>query len=58
MEKIIATEIEPEGIDSVILQYLEDNVENLKLNSAIVYYGFTIFKDYEDITIKSRLVIL
>ncbi len=58
MEKIIATEIKPEGIDSTILDYLETESTELKLDNAIIYYGFPIFKDYDDVSIKARLVIL
>jgi superfamily I DNA and RNA helicase len=58
MEKIIATEIEPEGIDSEILEHLEQNKDELNLNNSIIYYGFPIFKDYEDASVKSKLVIL
>ncbi|MEN4052701.1 ATP-binding domain-containing protein [Sulfurimonas sp. NWX79] len=58
MEKIIATEIQPEGIDSTILDYLEKNSTELRLENAIIYYGFPIFKDYDDVSIKARLVIL
>jgi len=58
MEKIIATEIEPHGLDNEILEYLEDKESNLELNDAIIYYGFPIFKDYEDDSVKSKLAIL
>ncbi len=58
MEKIIATEIQPEGIDSTILDYLAKNSTELRLENAIIYYGFPIFKDYDDVSIKAKLVIL
>ncbi|MEZ8674490.1 DEAD/DEAH box helicase [Vibrio cyclitrophicus] len=58
MEKIIATEIEPQGIDSELLSYLEDNRHKLKIDGAILYYGFPVFKDYEDQSVKSKIVVL
>ncbi|MBE8555183.1 DEAD/DEAH box helicase [Vibrio cyclitrophicus] len=58
MEKIIATEIEPKGLDSEILTYIEDNRQKLKLEESILYYGFPVFKDYEDQSVKSKIVVL
>ena len=58
MEKIIASAISPAGLDSDILQYLEQQQAPLNLESAIIYYGFPVFKDYEDLSIKSKFVIL
>lgn len=58
MEKIIATEIVPHGLDSEIITYLESNVEQLGLTKSILYYGFPVFKDYEDTSVKSKFCIL
>lgn len=57
MEKIIATEL-PTGIDSEILNYLEAQQTHLDLEGAIIYYGFPVFKDYEEATLKSKIAIL
>ena len=54
MEKIIATEILPSGIDNNLYNFLEE----LNLTDSILYYGFPIFKDYEEISIKSKFAIL
>ncbi|ENI7065535.1 hypothetical protein ABZO91_003622 [Proteus mirabilis] len=58
MEKIIATEIEPQGIDNEILHYLEVNKEILKIENSVLYYGFPVFKDYEDHSVKSKIALL
>ncbi|MEE4692107.1 ATP-binding domain-containing protein [Pseudomonas alliivorans] len=58
MEKIIATEVSPHGLDNEILAYLTANSNELKLDDAVVYYGFPVFKDYEHETIKSKILIL
>lgn len=58
MEKIIATEISPTGIDGEILVQLEKNQKELGLKDAVVYYGFPVFKDYEDSPVKSKFAIL
>jgi len=58
MEKIIATEVPPNGLDNEILTYLLDNAERFSLEDSVVYYGFPVFKDYEDSTFKSNLLIL
>ncbi|NMP04850.1 ATP-binding domain-containing protein [Pseudoalteromonas arctica] len=58
MEKIIATELAPNGIESQIFTYLEDNLEELNLEDSIIYYGFPVFKDYEDSSVKSKFCIL
>lgn len=58
MEKIIATELPPNGIESQIFTYLEANLKELNLENSIIYYGFPVFKDYEDISVKSKFCIL
>jgi len=58
LEKIIATELAPNGIESQIFTYLEDNLEELNLQNSIIYYGFPVFKDYEDSSVKSKFCIL
>ncbi len=58
MDKRIATEIVPHGLDSEIITYLESNVEQLGLTKSIFYYGFPVFKDYEDTSVKSKFCIL
>jgi len=58
MEKIIATELEPQGIDNEIISYLEDNKEPLKIADSILYYGFPVFKDYEDHSVRSKIALL
>ncbi|OBT10371.1 hypothetical protein A9267_05700 [Shewanella sp. UCD-FRSSP16_17] len=58
MEKIIATEIVPLGTDSEILTFLEKNSDDLGLKDSVLYYGFPVFKDYEDTTVKSKFCIL
>lgn len=57
MEKIIANEISPTGIDSEILEILSEN-EALNSTDTIIYYGFPIFKDYEGESVKSKFLIL
>ncbi|MBB1335729.1 MULTISPECIES: hypothetical protein [unclassified Pseudoalteromonas] len=58
MEKIIATEIEPQGIDNELLSFLESNKDSLNIEDAILYYGFPVFKDYEDHSVKSKIALL
>jgi len=58
MEKIIASEVPPNGLDSEILTHLSEKSTDLNIESAIVYYGFPVFKDYEHETIKSKILIL
>ena len=58
MEKIIATELPPHGLDNDVLDYLERDSSELSLDDAIVYYGFPVFKDYEDLSVKSKFAIL
>lgn len=58
MENIIAKEIGPQGLDSNILQFLEEKQHLLNLSDAIVYYGFPVFRDYEENSVKSNFTIL
>lgn len=58
MEKIIAAEISPQGIDSELITFLENECPELSESDAIMYYGFPIFKDYEDISIRSNILVL
>ncbi|WP_016955504.1 DEAD/DEAH box helicase [Catenovulum agarivorans] len=54
MEKIIATELEPNGLDAEVLEH----IEKIQLDDSILYYGFPVFKDYEEQTVKSKIVVL
>jgi len=58
MEKIIAKEIHPNGVDNEIFELLEAEQDSLGLTDAIVYYGFPIFKDYEAKPVESKFAIL
>jgi superfamily I DNA and RNA helicase len=58
VEKIIASEIAPNGLDSEIFCFLEDHIDDLGLADSIIYYGFPVFKDYEDSSVKSKFCIL
>lgn len=58
MEKIIATELSPGGLDNTILDYLEENQELLNLKESILYFGFPVFKDYDEFSVKSKFAIL
>ncbi|NVJ52874.1 MAG: ATP-binding domain-containing protein [Campylobacteraceae bacterium] len=58
MEKTIATELSPEGIDDNIFNYLEEEEINLELDDAILYFGFPVFKDYEQNSVKPKFVLL
>ncbi|WMN15455.1 ATP-binding domain-containing protein [Pseudomonas piscis] len=58
MEKIIATEVPPNGLDNEVLTYLLDNSNRFSLDDSVVYYGFPVFKDYEDSSFKSNFLIL
>lgn len=58
MEKIIASEIVPNGLDSELLDLIEANVTKLKLEESILYYGFPVFKDFDNNSIKSKFCLL
>lgn len=58
MERIIATEVPPDGMDEEIMSYLFDNAHRLNLGDAVLYYGFPVFKDYEEITVKSKFLVV
>lgn len=58
MEKIIATETPPDALNSALLNHIENNQELFCLEDAIVYYGFPLFKDYENKSFQARVMIL
>ena len=58
MENIIATEIGPNGIDAEIIEYLEQNQDALNLTGATLYYGFPVFRDYDDSNVRASFCIL
>ncbi|MBU1312050.1 MAG: ATP-binding domain-containing protein [Gammaproteobacteria bacterium] len=58
MEKIIATEITPHGLDNQIILHLEQIKNDLGIEESVLYYGFPVFKDYEDYSIKSKIALL
>lgn len=58
METIIATEIGPNGIDAEIVEYLEHHQEDLSLTDSTLYYGFPVFRDYDDSNVRASFCIL
>lgn len=58
MENIIASEIQPNGIDEEIINHLDSNKDTLSLAEAIIYYGFPVFRDYEGKPVKTKFLIL
>lgn len=58
MEKIIASEIHPNGIDQETISFLETNKKSMYLEDSIVYYGFPVFRDYEGKPVKTKFLIL
>ncbi|RXE47296.1 DEAD/DEAH box helicase [Chromohalobacter israelensis] len=58
MEKIIASEIQPNGIDEEIISHLESNEKASNLKNSIIYYGFPVFRDYEGKPVKTKFLIL
>ena len=52
LETVIATELHPSGLAQVLLSHLIDNEKKLNLENSVIYYGFPVFKDFNEQTIK------
>lgn len=58
MKKIPAMEIRPKGIDTELLSVLEDNEKLLELDNATIYYGFPVYRDYNNAQLRASITIL
>ncbi|MEO1871700.1 MAG: ATP-binding domain-containing protein [Cobetia sp.] len=58
MDKVIASEISPGGIDEEMINFLETNSAKLSIENSILYYGFPVYKDYDGEIVKTKFLIL
>lgn len=58
MEKIIASEMYPTGLDRDLFDFIDSNADRFGLNDSILYFGFPVFKGYEGESIKAQFLIL
>ncbi len=58
LETVIATELHPSGLALVLLSHLIDNEKKLNLENSVIYYGFPVFKDFNEQTIKTNFLLV
>ena len=58
LETVIATELHPSGLAQVLLSHLIDNEKKLNLENSVIYYGFPVFKDFNEQTIKTNFLLV
>lgn len=58
METIYATASKPSPLELELLEYISSKSDELCLTDAILYYGFPIFRDYDDNQITSSLTVV
>ena len=58
MDKLIVSSNEPRGLEKSILDYIEETSDLLKLNDAILYYGFPVFNNYDGISFSPSFCIV
>ncbi len=62
METIIASDIQPTGIENNIIEFLSSFVEKIEEDqpdeSGVLYSGFPVFKDYDANSVNSKITLL
>lgn len=58
IETIIATELEPHGLDNQLIDHLNAYDNEIGIDDGILYYGYPVFKGYEENTVKTNLLLL
>src|SRR5690606_5172188 len=58
LETVIATELHPSGLAQVLLSHLITNEKKLNLEDSVIYYGFPVFKDFNEQTIKTNFLLV
>lgn len=58
IETIIATELEPYGLDNQLIDHLNAYDSEIGIQDGILYFGYPVFKGYEDNTIKTNFLLI
>ncbi|MFV5525681.1 hypothetical protein VXQ23_13625 [Acinetobacter variabilis] len=58
IETIIATELNPSGLDNALIDYINSYDKELGLEDGVLYYGFPVFKNYEEQIIKTNFLLV
>ncbi len=58
IETIVATELEPHGLDSQLIDHLNAYDSEIGIQDGILYYGYPVFKGYEDNTVKTNFLLI
>ena len=58
IETIIATELEPHGLDNQLIDHLNAYDSEIGIQDGILYYGYPVFKGYEDNTVKTNFLLI
>ena len=58
IETIIATELNPSGLDNLLIDHLNSYDKELGVDDGVLYYGFPVFKNYEEQIIKTNFLLV
>lgn len=58
IETIIATELEPHGLDDQLIDHLNAYDKEIGIQDGILYYGYPVFKGYEENTVKTNFLLI
>lgn len=58
LESVIATNKAPMGLDANLLDYLNAYDKEIGITDGVIYYGFPIFKNYEEQVVKTNFLLV
>ena len=58
IETILATELNPSGLDNLLIDHLNSYDKELGVDDGVLYYGFPVFKNYEEQIIKTNFLLV
>lgn len=58
LENVIATNKAPSGLDDVLIDYLNAYDGEIGISDGVIYYGFPIFKNYEEQVVKTNFLLV
>lgn len=58
LENVIATNKSPAGLDDVLIDHLNAYDREIGIADGVIYYGFPIFKNYEEQVVKTNFLLV
>lgn len=58
LESVIATNKPPMGLDNNLIDHLNAYDKEIGITDGVIYYGFPIFKNYEEQVVKTNFLLV